>query len=295
MTSQIGVDGSKSVRRIVMSSMEKDILWHQRDESVEQSFAGMIQLYSDKSTTSLKEPGFQFHPLHIVFLNFSEAYRRNCIVSGQTTLAFLPVKYYILEHGDKIEKGVSRAQKLRMIHHCISIALKELKEHGLGGVSCQDNHGTKWKCHLCISSYCCDLPESKDLTSVKNGNSSMRNCHRCLAKTENFNRYTTEEKRNGENTVTLITTAVQLRNNGKMKQAEQKLHEYLLIEQIPVLFNFPFIGGHKTLDMHALFAYEPLHNLHLGVSKELNTCLSERLKSTTLHSSAVPTGCKTNY
>ena len=285
MDSQLGIRGERAIMNAIMSSKEDGVIWHNQEHSMETSFAGMIQLYSDKSSTTLKQSSFQFYPMHATMLNFSEQYRRHCIVHGMSVVAFLPVKFFSNENGNLIEKNLSRAHYLSMLRRCMELVLRELKEVGFPGFQCRDLEGTPRICHPVIASYCCDLPECHDILPIKNGNSSKRNCHRCNAFTQEFNTYTNHEKRTGVRTISILQSLRKLRNAGKNKDCEELMNEHSLIDFIPFLATFPFIGIDPVLDFHIIFSFEPLHNLHLGISRLLKSCLSERLRSMSAQSS----------
>ena len=286
---RLGTEGVPAVMKLIMSHLGTESLWYTDESNGQQSFVGMLQLYSDKSRTTLKESAFQFYPFHATFLNFSDSYRRHCIIKGLTLIAFLPVNFYRRIDGERIKMGLNRLERLKMLHLSLERILLELKEQAYVGFSCFDRKKNARICHPCIGGYCCDLPEGKDLTSVKNGNSSSRNCHRCLARTDTFNTYTTDLPRSGKETVTLIQRAIALRKESRGKDSDALLHDLSLVEQIPFLQSFPFVGCTPVLDFHSIFYFEPLHNFHLGTSKDLKRCLSERLKSEDLFSSALPT------
>lgn len=289
MSAHLGTKGEQVVMRTVMSNKDSGAIWHDGITTAEHSFAGMVQLYSDKSRTSLKESSFQFYPMHATLLNFSEQHRRQCIVEGKTVIAFLPVKFYSTEKTNQIEINLPRDKYLTMLHKCMATAVKELRLSGLEGFPCKDREGILRRCHPVIASYCSDLPECKDILPVKNGNTSTRNCHRCLALSEKFNEQTNAPKRDGNLTIKLIIKARELRLNGKVEEANKLLSDYSLIEMIPFLEDFPFVGLDPVLDMHYIFSFEPLHNLFLGISKLLKACLSERLRSAILQTSAIRT------
>lgn len=289
MTARLGREGVPAVTEAIITHPEQETMWCTVDNSNGRSFVGMLQLYSDKSRTTLKESAFQFYPFHITLLNFCDEYRRQCIINGLSLVAFLPVTYYRRFNGERIKSGLDRLERLKMLHLSINCILSDLKEVAYRGFTCMDKENIPRVCHPCIGSYCCDLPEGKDLTSVKNGNHSLRNCHRCMARTETFNLYTGEVSRNGEESAVIVRKAVALRREYKGKSADELLHQHSLVEQVPSLQSFPFIGLTSVLDLHEIFNFEPLHNFHLGISKELKRCLSERLKSEDLYSSALPT------
>ena len=289
MTAKLGREVIPVVQEVISSSDDPNVFWHTPAESGQSSFVGLIQIYSDKSRTTLKESGFQFHPVHINLLNFSEEHRRNCIVNGLTFVGFLPVNFYQQDGNNWVHTGISREIKLKVIHEALSLVLNAIKEVGLEGFSCLDKENKKRRCHPCIALYTCDLPEGKDMTSVRNGNSSQRNCHRCLAKTSDFNLNTSAKYRVGVETRSMIIDYFKLRQTETQEKSKRILNEFSLFPQVPWLLDFPFIGLHESIDLHSLFGYEVLHGLHLGISKDLKRCLSERLRSATHFTKAIPT------
>ena len=289
MMAKLGQSAIPIVRDIISSSNKPEVYWHMPAESGESSFVGLIQIYTDKSKTTLKSSGFQFYPVHINLLNYSEEHRRRCIVNGLTFTAFLPVKFYTKDGNNWVQTGVSRELKLAILHKALSYILQEIKDVAYKGFSCNDIEYKKRRCHPCVALYTCDLPEGKDMTSIKNGNSSKRNCHRCLAETSDFNSFTSASRRMGSETKYLIEQYFKVRETESLQNAKLVLNDVSLSPQIPWLLGFPFVGAHESLDLHSLFGYEVLHNLHLGVSKDLKRCLSERLRSTAHFTSSVPT------
>jgi len=65
-----------------------------------------------------------------------------------------------------------------------------------------------------------------------------------------------------------------------------ELKTFSITIQAPFLAEFPFTGANSCLEMYNLFVYEPLNNLHLGVSKLLKTVASELLSSKELFTTA---------
>ena len=78
------------MERVILSESE-DIFWNDSKVEGPQSFAGMLQCYSDKSTTTLKKSGISSYPLHIVFMNLTYEQWKKAISNGSTVLAYLPV------------------------------------------------------------------------------------------------------------------------------------------------------------------------------------------------------------
>ena len=288
MNSLLGRNGEKCVRKAVMSSITPGVMWHDGNLGAQSSFAGMIQLYSDKSTTSLKQSSFQFYTMHATLLSFSEEYRRHCIVHGMTVIAFLPVKFFRKENGILIQQNLKRFDYLFMLHKCMGTVLHDSRESSYLGFPCIDAEGMMRRCHPVISNYCCNLPESHDIIPINNGNSSKLNCHRCNTLTENFSTFSPGNKRTGMDTIALLKQLQDLRKGSNRKQCNAILFEHSLVEFFPFLHGFPFIGLDPVLDMLAIFSFEPLHNLHLGISKLLKQCMADRLQSTVLETSAIP-------
>lgn len=57
----------------------------------------------------------------------------------------------------------------------------------------------------------------------------------------------------------------------------------------PVLPNFPSVGIHTSVDINAIFTFEPMHSLSLVISKLLNECTFSLLKDEKRYSSAMST------
>ena len=131
MTADLGLQAVNEVQNEIMNHKGNDLIWHCRDTSLEISFVGLVQLYSDKSQNSLKASSFQFYPLNITLLNFSDEHRKKCIVEGKTFRAFLPVHFFTnpddhLSAND--ERKFGRIQRLRLLHISIDLVLANLKK-----------------------------------------------------------------------------------------------------------------------------------------------------------------------
>ena len=248
MLAELGTKCEPIVRVEIMQSVNKEEMWRNAEKSGEQSFVGMIQLYSDKHKSSLKDSAFQFYSFDVTLLNFCESCRRKYIQSGSTNIAFLPVQYYKYVNGQKVVQAVNRLARLKMLHISISFILSDLRSTAYEGFSCSDKDGRIRICHPCLVRYSCNLTEGKDLTSVRNGNNSKRNCHRCLALTTDFNKFSNAPKRNGEKENLVFKQTEELRKAGKRKEWQDLMDEYSLVEKRPCLFEFPFLHSDPMLD-----------------------------------------------
>ena len=75
---------------------------------------------------------------------------------------------------------------------------------------------------------------------------------------------------------------------GQRASSESLLRDYSLTVQLPLMSGFPFAGIHSSLDFHSIFMVEPLHQFHLGISKDLKRCASERLRSENIFTTSLP-------
>lgn len=85
------VEVYKSVKLRVQRTTDFDVTWNEDFGNDESSFVGMLQLYSDKTATTLKASATVAYPVHLVLLNFTAEYRRHLIDHGYTIVGLLPV------------------------------------------------------------------------------------------------------------------------------------------------------------------------------------------------------------
>ena len=279
----------KSVKAHVMKSENEQIFWKTIIPDGAESFVGVGQLYSDKAAVSLKSNGFRFYPIHITLLNFEDELTRKLISSGATIFGYLPVSYD-LEDNSMRKSGDEefRRKSLETLHIAINKILEPFAVVAEKGFECVDGQGVLRLCHFAIGSYCADIPEIKDLTGVKNGNSTVSTCFRCLSPTELMNQCTSAEKRTLHETLNIISQsdklndeAIELRGSeeGKKKreQAKQQLMRKSLIGVLPAFHSFPFVSSCDDLDIFQIYLFELLHKVFLGISKMLKQVFSERI------------------
>ena len=90
MSALIGTEAVPAVMNELMNCPEKDVFWRDGKHSV-RSFVGLLQIYSDKSMTSLRASSLPFYPIHCTLLNFKEHTRRMFISTQQTMVGHLSV------------------------------------------------------------------------------------------------------------------------------------------------------------------------------------------------------------
>ena len=305
MSADLGHTAVEAVQREIERS-EDSVIWKTMQMHGVESFVGLGQLYSDKSSTTLKARGFTFYPLHLILLNYSTELRRKLITSGMTVVGYLPVKFY---HGEnemsatKVNNQNLRQVRLEAIHGVIEKILEPLAAIAKMGFDCVDSSNIRRNCHFALGSYCCDIPEAKDMTGVLNGQKAKATCFRCLIPTESMSYSQSTSLRTQRETTGILQKVAELRreatlcieqgdkSSAKEMSDSSKLlpKEQSLAGVAPVLHKFPFTGLVPSLDIFSIFSFEPMHNLHLGISKLIKVALVERLKDESLKSTVLKT------
>lgn len=123
--------------------------------------------------------------LHVTLLNFLERSHGSDIIENRTVCEYLLVCYGAPHTGDAgcsspQHKPSTRIDILKTVHESIAFSFVDTKRIALVGFPCKaaDDHCTWF--HLMIASYGTDIPEYKDLLSVKLRNRPASPCHNCL-------------------------------------------------------------------------------------------------------------------
>lgn len=306
INAKVAREAHKLVKHTVQLNESIDVCWFDEQASSTTSFAGLVQLYTDKTQTSLKNTAMTFYPLHVTFLNFSEQMRREIIVSGSSIVAFLPstsVSIAVTETtGVNIAqtKLLSRQDRLKLLHSAISFAVDPLLNLGFKGFASITKDGKQYNCHPILSSYIADIPEAKDIMSVKQGVKTSYPCFRCLVPRDAMKGVHMHRRRTNISTVSLYKKYDELNQRARRlsqhapaqsraarEQAQNLLNSESLHVTKPTFLQLPFISSHDYVDSYRVMAFEPLHNLHLGVSRLIKESFSARLRDHTLVSTAV--------
>ena len=91
MQTWFGREVTKSTRNKLALGSNPSEFWHDRTTN-DHHLTGIIQIYSDKSATSLKSSAVNSYPVHITLLNFDDSFCTRKIVEGKTILGYLPVE-----------------------------------------------------------------------------------------------------------------------------------------------------------------------------------------------------------
>lgn len=287
-----------SHRSGIMASKNSKSMWIEDVEVQSSSFIGFIQLYSDKTAMSLKANSMLAYPIHAVLLNSTPKFRRWLIDRGQTLVGFLPVQscVYDDDHNadntvEQVEedfntvhlddyisptsKSSGRVRKLETLHSAILNILQPLLDTSEEGFKVKDWRSHIWNLFPKIISYCCDIPEGKDVACVKHGGRGSSPCIRCHACINDFRLARLGVPR-------MIEDTVQGRLNLSTQCPSTDVSiENLNLSPVPSFLEFIFSNYRNVLppDVYSIFTFESLHNLHLGISKLLKNCILQRMAS----------------
>lgn len=296
-SAELGHQGIKAIREAIQVSENPEVYWRDDWYDIGESFVGLGQLYSDKSQASLKPDAFTFYPLHITMFNFPEYIRRNLIVKGMTTVAYLPIAFSSTEMEGNYY--AERSERLSMVQKTISKVLEPLTSRAEVGFPCQTNDNVKLHCHFAIANYCADIPEAKDMLGILHSNRTTHPCFRCLAGKKELSVFKEHTLRTLEDTKRMRNTrekalerSRELHEAGRVRksyvaEANKELVEKSMNSLPCFLEAFPFVGIAKVLDLYQIYSFEPLHALHIGISKLLKALIYDRLGDKTLASKAL--------
>lgn len=325
VSTKFGKEIERKVRERVMRSPKSEVLWNARENEMPKSFSGLIQIYSDKTATSLKCSALVAYPVHVVWLNFTARQRRYLIDHGYTLVGFLPVGSEEGEtvHGDSgIEESVSvygftlsevvplesfiphtssmngRRERMSLLRRAIRSLLEPLEKSFERGFDIFLKSGEARRCFPIVVSYCCDIPEAKDVSAIRHGHGRYHPCVRCHITYEDMVRGRGSPSRVLSGTIETRRRVKELKEAAeRMSGREERGRRREALNEIGCLLSAKSLaewpssleelcgsGGLVVEDLYSMFTFEPLHNLHLGVSRLLKTCLVQYLSSDEIYS-----------
>lgn len=278
-----------------MTSSNRSIFWKEDSRSGSVSFVGLVQLYTDKTAMTRKTNAMVAYPIHAVLLNFQKDFRRILIDNGHTLVGFLPChsEMEVFDNWEMEAVRTSTAQsgstddmiplndyightsdtggrmwKMHHIHEAMKTLLADIVKQCDSGFPAALKTGTGLICIPRLVSYCCDIPEGKDMSSVLHGVTTKHPCVRCMVTGDGIVSMTTASPRRFE-------YAHDCRVATESDEQQELAAKYSLsctpsfLEGIAKHSNF--IPG----EIYNLFTFESLHNFHLGISKQLKRCLMD--------------------
>ena len=316
-------DMYKAVRQRVMSSSDRTLVWNDNDASFPESFVGFLQLFSDKTASSLTSSAFVAYPLHAVLLNCAPQQKEWLINNGYTIIGFLPVTISppnddddSLDVQESLQSNITsqhsvilqdsvcntsssdgREQNMLLLHAALAKALQDFESVCERGFAIHSSSIGPCTCFPLLVSYCCDIPEAKNVSAVKHGLSVLRPCHRCLALVVVFHIASSMPSRHRHHTRTTRAKVQECTNLIKQSEKigdvptqrsqldviQKSLKTYSLANWESVLERLRIVDERAIPDLYSIFTFEPLHNLFLGISPKVKELLIHYLGSNTLH------------
>ncbi len=304
MTGTLGKSSFDTIARLIKDS--DNATWFSRhDNLLDYSTVGYGQIYSDSSQTTLNSKGLTFHPLHLTLLNFSNNFRKTMISNGLSIVAYLPTSYEeLVERSGEYKwvrcNSLDRKRKNNFLTECINLSLAKLRECAFPGFTTSTVDGYQLHVHFVPAHYSADIPEAKDLLGIKHGQLTKYPCFRCHILNTDLILHELVNPRS-----ILETGVIESYQNGCLLLAESYketnfilssnyrttarsfLDEHSMHHTKPLFHDWPFVGIVHELDPYNMFSVEPLHLLHLGVSKMLKQCMCDRLRDDTILTSAM--------
>ena len=291
-----------SMRRQRIASPNADMYWKDKGKHEVPHFPAFLQIYSDKTATTLKSGAVVGYPLHVSLLNFESRFRCKRIKENDTVVGYLSEEYITEQESTYEERGgtndgSARTRKACILNEAMRLALKPIVDSLEHGIPVENRNGTKALAISALVNYTADIPEGKQMSAVLHGSNTSKPCIRCLVHGKELNSLSKYPRREMSDTKKVRRTyekcmadmhEAREKNFGKRAAKHKEMGKEELKKQS--LFVVPSFLENTLLlrpnpriqfDAYAIFSYEVLHNLHLGVSKDIKKVIFERLGSET--------------
>jgi len=165
--------------------------------------------------------------------------------------------------------------KQELIYRSMKKMLSPLMEASTTGFPYTRSSKMTWYIFPHLMSYCCDIPEAKDMSAVRHNLSTMRPCHRCFITCLGIK----QGCKAGPRTLRQTNWIRRMK-----KESGEKLKDQLKVFSIAPWKSFleDVKKDHPNFvsdSLYEIFTFEPLHNLHLGISKLLKSCTFQLVSS----------------
>ena len=298
-------------RAHVISNCPPTTFWNDYAHDLPRSFVSFLQVFTDKTASSLSSTAFTAYPIHVVVLNTTPERREWLINNGLTIVGFLPASTVATEdidyetdvddelrHDDESLSSTriplddhveltsdtdGRESSMRVLHSCISYCLSKLESISVTGQNIVFPGIGSWNWFPLLCSYCCDIPEAKNIFTVKHGNKCTMPCIRCTAPQTTFNTYSKESPRHSSDTIQARQECLDLSNSIRnLPSLNKKATEATLINKqndildMYSLANWPSFLENNDLvprsvieNFYDIYTFEALHDLYLGTSTSI--------------------------
>lgn len=111
MSAAVGASTCDAVERHMKCSTRLHFVSKTAEDDSTQFVVGCVQIFSNKSQTSLKAGGLRFNPLYITLLDFTDHMRRLQILSGNIIVVYLSVSFHTDFERKKKFKPLSKCRR----------------------------------------------------------------------------------------------------------------------------------------------------------------------------------------
>ncbi|MEM9680054.1 MAG: hypothetical protein AAF901_06990 [Bacteroidota bacterium] len=150
------------------------------------------------------------------------------------------------------------------------------------GISAKTVDSVHLRAHFLLGEHCGDIPECKDMLGIKYSHVTAKPCFRCCVPSGQLKLYQQNDHRSLEMTEQIFREYESKKERHGRTVAIKVMDDESMVPVRPALSDFPFVGITPVLDIYNIYSVEPMHLFHLGISKMLKICATDRLKSLAL-------------
>jgi Plavaka transposase len=293
MNADLAVEAFSEVKDKVCSSPDPKVFWN-AGLGPSQSIVGGVALYSDKSSMTASALSKYFYSLHVVWLNASAAYRHKLIACGSTVVAYLSTR--LLDEGVGGKPRESQSVRQVMLHKCLSLALEPICSKMLCRLLATTRDGTSPKVHIVLGTYITDVPEGKDVSCIKHGNTTPMPCGGCEAAAgwlaESVAGQVQWRHSNGMERIRQESLCLLRDGSSVLQQRGQEELTKISLSTVAAFYrDWPFAGDreHRLLAASRYYGFESMHSLASGTLKTLLVAIGARLSNARLVSATMTT------
>ena len=256
-------------------------------------FVLLLQLYSDKSSQTLKTNSHTHFPIHVASMNCSLTAKEKLIRKGDCVVGYLPTDIFWEdeeaavwenEREDAVSGRGSRGSRLRILQSALAKCLDPILSRTLTGFDVRDSTGLPMRCHPVLWSYVTDMPEGWDISSGVH-----HRCSRCEVTKDDLCSTQACTRKDASFIIPEYNELERLQGprqpKGRMVSYREAMWKRGIAPVRPYLLS---LGDNYGVDIFRCLRYEMMHNIHLGLTRTLLECMSERLRSTDLSSPEFP-------
>lgn len=177
----LGIEYVEIIREMVENHRSHDVCWWGTIDGGETPMGGFLQLYLEKSKTTMKVKGLAIYTLHIRLMNVSEEWGNYVVEDSKAVVTYIPVHYYKRDGEDQVfpDLDVQRSERMKAVNYAIEALMNPLAEAVYKGLSYRARDEEYLRLQFSIGEYCEDIIEVKDILCIKHGNRTEEQCMRC--------------------------------------------------------------------------------------------------------------------